>query len=179
MNNFIKTEIISKINGYSKNEDGTFQIQSIILDSKKGLIKNTIKIHKDIPIEQLESLVGKTIKVLQVEEYKKGYKSFYSGKDFKLVKNENDIDIFDVKREIILKIDNLVKVGKNGEDTKIQSLVSNGTRKDLFELKLKNINISKVLTLKNKEVVISGVNIAKIENMGTFYSSTVLPTIKQ
>lgn len=178
MSNFIKTEIIAKVSGFQKNEDGTFQIQSIRLDEKKGLVKNTIKIHKEVSEVDLTALVDKTIKVLKVEEYKKGFKSSYAGQDFKLVRNESNQDIFQVNRELTLKVDNIVAVGKTGEDSKIQSLVKNGTRTDLFEIKLKGIKLNSVQNIKGKEVILKGINISKMEGVGTFYNTTVLPELK-
>ena len=178
MSNFIKTEIISKVSGYQKNEDGTFQIQNITLNEVKGLVKNTVKIHKELSEEELTQLVGKTIKVLEVEEFKKGFKSYYNGKDFKLVKNEANTDIFEVRRELTLKADYIVAVGKEKTDCKIQSMVKNGTRTDLFEIKLKDIKINRVQNLKGKEILIKGINIVKMEGTGTFYNTTVVPTLK-
>lgn len=175
MSNFIKTEIITKITGFDKNEDGTFQIQNITLHDTKGLIKNTIKIHKNLNETELNNLVGKTVKVLEVDEYRKGYKVFYAGKDIKLVKNENDTDIFEVKRELSLKVDNIVAVKDN--NSKIQSIVKNGTRTDLFEIKLKGITINKIQDLKGKKVLLKDINIARMDGVGTFYSTEKLPVV--
>ena len=86
--------------------------------------------------------------VLQnVEEYKKGFKFYYSGKDIKKI--DKDVE-FELNKEITLKVDNLVE---SKEDTTLQSIVINGTRTDLFNLKIKGIKKSLLEEFKGKKDV--------------------------
>ena len=70
----MKIELLIKVSGFDMNEDGTFQIQNVSFNEAGKLVKNTVKVHKNINEETLKSLVGKTVKVENVEEYKKGFK---------------------------------------------------------------------------------------------------------
>ena len=169
MNEFIKMELYIKVSGYSKNEDGTFQIQNIHLNNDK-LVKNTVKIHRNLTEEQIKSLLGKTVKVINVKEYKQGYKVFYAGEDIKKV--DSDIE-FKVNKEIIIKVDNLQE---KKEDTILQSIVNNGTRTDLFNIKIKGISKNLLNELQGKRVLIKGVRVSKTD-FGTFYSSDKKPQI--
>ncbi len=180
MKDFIKVELYVKVSGYEINEeDGTFQIQNISVNNDK-LVKNTVKIHKSYKEETLKGLVGKTVKVQEPKEYKNDAKVFFAGSDIK--KADLDID-FKINREISLKVDNLIetnsidrKTNKKFTHTTIQSIISNGTRTDLFNLKIKNTKKSELEQFKNKEVVIKGVNVAKTD-FGTFYSSEEKPLL--
>jgi hypothetical protein len=170
MKEFMKIELLIKVSGFDMNEDGTFQIQNVSFNEAGKLVKNTVKVHKNINEETLKSLVGKTVKVENVEEYKKGFKFYYAGKDIKKI--DKDVE-FELNKEITLKVDNLVE---NKEDTTLQSIVINGTRTDLFNLKIKGIKKPLLEEFKGKKVVIRNVRVVKTD-MGTFYSSNVKPIL--
>ena len=170
MKDFIKVELFLKISGFDINEDGTFQIQNVSLNDAGKLVKNTVKVHKNLSEETLKPLLGKCVKIEGVEEYKNGFKTYYSGKDIKRI--DKDLD-FELNKEITLKIDNVVE---NKEDTVLQSLVINGTRTDLFNLKIKGIKKPLLEEFKGKKVVIKNVRVVKTD-MGTFYSSNVKPIL--
>jgi hypothetical protein len=180
MKDFIKVDLFIKISGYEINEeDGTFQIQNVAFNNDK-LVKNTVKIHKTYKEETLKSLVGKTVKVEEPKEYKNGMKVFFAGTDIK--KTDLDTD-FKINREITLKVDNIIesnsidkKTNKKLTHTTIQSLVSNGTRVDLFNVKIKNTRKIELNNLEGKEIIVKGVNIAKTD-FGTFYSSEEKPLL--
>jgi hypothetical protein len=172
MKNFIKCELNIKMTGFDINEDGTFQIQNIFLNENGSLVKNTVKVHKNLNEETLKGLLGKTFKVEGVEEYRQGFKVFYSGKDIKKI--DKNID-FEVNKEITLKVDNVVE---KKEDSVIQSIIQNGTRTDLFNIKIRGIRKILLNDLKGKNVVIQGVKVVKTD-MGTFYSSDKKPLIIQ
>ena len=169
MKNFIKCELYIKISGFDINEDGTFQIQNVSIINDK-LVKNTVKIHKNLNEETLKGLVGKSVKVEGVEEYRNGFKVYYSGTDIKRI--DKDID-FQVNKEITLKVDNVVE---SKEDTILQSIIQNNNRTDLFNIKIKGIKKSLLNNLKNKNVVVKGVNVIKTD-MGTFYNSKEKPQV--
>lgn len=170
---FIKMEIITKISGYDIAEDKqSFQIQNISLSEKGDLKKNTIKVHKSFTKDQLEKLVGKSVLLTDIQEYKKGFKYIYSAKNIKVIEN-NNIE-FNVNKEIEMQVDNVVEIK---DDTKLQSLIKNGTRLDLFDIKIKGIKKIELENLKGKKVLIQSVKVAKIEGTGTFYSSTQKPKI--
>lgn len=169
MKNFIKCEMYLRVDGFEINEDNTFQIQNISFKNDK-MVKNTVKVHKSINEETLKSLVGKSIKVENVEEYRNGFKTYYAGTDIKKI--DKDID-FQVNKEITLKVDNVVE---NKEDTTLQSLIKNNNRTDLFNIKIKGIKKSLLNDLKGKNVLIKGVNVVKTD-MGTFYNSKEKPLI--
>lgn len=169
MRDFLKVELFIKISGFDINEDGTFQIQNVALNEAGKLVKNTVKVHKQLGEETIKGLVGKTVKVEGVEEYKKGFKVFYAGKDIKTATIDTD---FKVERELTLKVDNVVD---NKEDTTLQSIITNGTRTDLFNIKIKGIKKPVLEALKSKKVLVKGVRVVKTD-MGTFYSSIEKPT---
>ena len=166
----MKIELLIKVSGFDMNEDGTFQIQNVSFNELGKLVKNTVKVHKSLNEETLKSLVGKTVKIENVEEYKKGFKFYYSGKDIKKI--DKDVE-FELNKEITLKVDNLVE---SKEDTTLQSIVLNGTRTDLFNLKIKGIKKSLLEEFKGKKVVIKNVRVVKTD-MGIFYSSNVKPIL--
>jgi len=170
MSNFLKVEMLVKVSGYDINEDNTIQIQNVSFNDKGKLVKNTVKIHKSYNEDTLKGLVGKTVKVLEVEEFRKGFKVYYAGKDIKKVDNQ-DIE-FQVNKELTMKVDNVVEAK---EDTTLQSIINNGTRADLFNIKIKGFKKSLLEDLKGSNVVIKGVKVSKIEGSGTFYSSTQKP----
>ena len=170
MKDFIKVELFLKISGFDINEDGTFQIQNVSLNDAGKLVKNTVKVHKNLSEETLKPLLGKCVKIEGLEEYKNGFKTYYSGKDIKRI--DKDLD-FELNKEITLKIDNVVE---NKEDTVLQSLVINGTRTDLFNIKIKGIKKLLLEDLKGKKVVVKGVKVIKTD-MGTFYNSSEKPLI--
>lgn len=180
MKDFLKVELYVRVDGYEINEEeGTFQIQTLATINEK-LVKNTVKVHKIYKDEILKGLVGKTVKIIEPKEYKNGANTYYAGSDIK--KSELEVD-FKINREITLKIDNLIetnsidkKTNKKLTHSTIQSIVSNGTRTDLFNIKIKNSKKSELEQFKNKEVVIKGVNVAKTD-FGTFYSSLEKPTL--
>ncbi|WP_368031407.1 hypothetical protein [Arcobacter sp. s6] len=157
MKDFIKVELFLKISGFDINKDGTFQIQNVSLNDAGKLVKNTVKVHKNLSEETLKPLLGKCVKIEGVEEYKNGFKTYYSGKDIKRV--DKDLD-FELNKEITLKVDNVVE---NKEDTVLQSLVINGTRTDLFNIKIKGIKKLLLEDLKGKKVVIKGVKVIKTD----------------
>ncbi len=167
MKNFINTELYLRVNGFDKNDDGTFQIQNISLKNDK-LVKHTVKVHKDIPIENLSKLVGKVVKIEDVEEYKKGFKTFFAGKDIKIV--DKDLDFY-LNKEIELKVDG---VSETEKDTVLQSIVRNGTRCDLFNIKIKGQKNLK--DLQGKKVKVTNVNVIKMD-AGTFYNTDKRPQI--
>lgn len=169
MKDFIKCEMYLRVDGFEINEDNTFQIQNITFKNDK-MVKNTVKVHKSINEETLKGLIGKSVKVENVAEYKNGFKTYYSGTDIKKI--DKDID-FQVNKEITLKVDNVVE---NKEDTTLQSLIKNNNRTDLFNIKIKGIKKSLLNDLKGKNVLIKGVNVVKTE-MGTFYNSKEKPLI--
>lgn len=172
MKDFIKCELLVRVSGFQINEDGTFQIQNLSINEKTGgFIKNTVKVHKNLTEETLKPFIGKTVKIEGVEEYKNGFKTYYAGKDIKKV--DKDID-FELNKEIILKVDNLVE---KKEDTVIQSIIQNENRMDLFNIKIKGIKKILLNDLKGKNVVVRGVNVIKTD-AGTFYSSSEKPLIK-
>ena len=166
----MKIELLIKVSGFDMNEDGTFQIQNVSFNEAGKLVKNTVKVHKNINEETLKSLVGKTVKIENVEEYKKGFKFYYAGKDIKKI--DKDVE-FELNKEITLKVDNLVE---SKEDTTLQSIVLNGTRTDLFNIKIKGIKKLLLEDLKGKKVVVKGVKVIKTD-MGTFYNSSEKPLI--
>ena len=170
MKDFIKVELFLKISGFDINEDGTFQIQNVSLNEAGKLVKNTVKIHKNLSEETLKPLIGKCVKIEGVEEYKNGFKTYYAGKDIKRI--DKDLD-FELNKEITLKVDNVVE---NKEDTVLQSLIINGNRTDLFNIKIKGIKKVLLNDLKGKNVSVKGVKVIKTD-MGTFYNSSVKPTI--
>ena len=170
MKEFMKIELLIKVSGFDMNEDGTFQIQNVSFNEVGKLVKNTVKVHKNINEETLKSLVGKTVKIENVEEYKKGFKFYYAGKDIRKI--DKDVE-FELNKEITLKVDNLVE---SKEDTTLQSIVLNGTRTDLFNLKIKGIKKPLLEEFKGKKVVIKNVRVVKTD-MGTFYSSNVKPIL--
>ncbi|MDD2651922.1 MAG: hypothetical protein PHX44_02580 [Sulfurimonas sp.] len=171
MKDFIKIEIIAKVGGYDLNNDGTFQVQNLSFKNNGELVKNTIKVHKDIKEDDLKKLVGKTLKFENVKEYKQGFKSYYSSDSIKLLSDVN-VD-FEINREITIKADNVITM-KDNKSTRIQSIVLNETRQDLFNITIKDkINLE---NLKGKTLKIKGVKVAKTDN-GTFYSSNELPQI--
>ncbi len=167
MKNFINTELYVRISGFDKNEDGTFQIQNISIKNDK-LVKNTVKVHKDISIENLTKLVGKVVKIEEVEEYKKGFKVFYSGQDIKIV--DKDLEFY-LNKEIELKVDS---VSETEKDTVLQSIIKNGTRCDLFNIKIKNQKNLK--EIQGKKVKLTNVNVIKMDS-GTFYNTDKRPQI--
>lgn len=169
MKDFIKCEMYLRVDGFEINEDNTFQIQNITFKNDK-MVKNTVKVHKSINEETLKGLIGKSVKVENVAEYRNGFKIYYSGTDIKKI--DKDID-FEVNKEITLKVDNVVE---NKEDTTLQSLIKNNNRTDLFNIKIKGIKKSLLNDLKGKNVLIKGVNVVKTE-MGTFYNSKEKPLI--
>ena len=160
MKEFMKIELLIKVSGFDMNEDGTFQIQNVSFNELGKLVKNTVKVHKSLNEETLKSLVGKTVKVENVEEYKKGFKFYYAGKDIKKI--DKDVE-FELNKEITLKVDNLVE---SKEDTTLQSIVLNGTRTDLFNLKIKGIKKSLLEEFKGKKVVIKNVRVVNVETHG-------------
>ncbi len=180
MRDFLKVDLFIKVNGYEINEEeGTFQIQNISIQNEK-LVKNTVKIHKLYKEDTLKGLIGKTVKVEEPKEYKNGIKIFYAGNDIKKVDLDTD---FQVNRQITLKVDNVIesnsidkKTNKKLTNTTIQSIINNGTRMDLFNIKIKNTKKSELDTLKGKEVLIKNVNVAKTD-FGTFYSSLEKPIL--
>lgn len=180
MKDFLKVELYVKVSGYEINEEeGTFQLQTLAFINEK-LVKNTVKIHKLYKDEVLKPLVGKTVKVIEPKEYKNGANTFYAGTDIK--KSELEVD-FKINRELTLKVDNIIestsldkKSNKKITHSTIQSIVSNGTRTDLFNIKIKNTKKTELENLKGKEVIIKGVNVAKTD-FGTFYSSEEKPLL--
>ncbi|RXK11678.1 hypothetical protein CP965_12980 [Halarcobacter mediterraneus] len=180
MKNFLKVDLFVKISGYEINEEeGTFQIQNISFDNGK-LLKHTVKIHKLYKEDSLKALIGKTVKVEEPKEYKNGIKVFYAGSDIKKVDIDED---FKINREITLKVDNIIESTSIDKNTNkklthstIQSIISNGTRTDLFNIKIKNTKKIELDNLKGKEVVVRGVNVATTD-FGTFYSSVEKPIL--
>lgn len=169
MKEFIKIEIMAKVGGYDLNDDGSFQIQNLSIKNNGELVKNTIKIHKKITEQELKNLVGKVVKCDNVKEYKNGFKSYFSSDNFKII---NDVIVdFEVNKEIIIKCDNVITKDKN---SKIQSIVINETRQDLFNITIKGI--TKLENLKGKTIKIKGVIVAKTD-FGTFYSSNKTPEV--
>jgi ribosomal protein S7 len=178
MSSFLKMEILARVSGFDIDNDKKYiQIQNISFKGEK-IVKNTIKIHKHYTKEQLEQLVGKTIKVVEPEEYTKGFKTFYAGKDIKKV----DIDIdFKVNKKLEMKVDNLIesKDSKNEKRTHtiLQSIIQNGTRADLFNIKIKDIKKELLQDLKGKKVLVENVEVVKVKDAGTFYSSIQKPKV--
>ena len=83
----IKVEVKDVSKSFSKVDEGKPLpvIQNVSFNEAGKLVKNTVKVHKNINEETLKSLVGKTVKIENVEEYKKGFKFYYAGKDIKKI----------------------------------------------------------------------------------------------
>ena len=171
---FIVNDIICKVSGYDLNEDGqSFQIQSLVLDLEKGFTKNTIKITTSFKKEEVEKLVGKVIGVKNAIEYSGGS---YGVDNFQVIdKKVGEQGLFDVNGKITKPI--LVSfIKKTGKGSKIQSLVDNGTRQDLFEIGIDGVSPSQLENMRSKKVMIEGVKVFNIDGK-KYYKMTKTPKV--
>lgn len=171
---FIVNDIVCKVSGYDISEDGlSFQIQSLVLDMEKGFKKYTIKITTDFKQEEVKNLVGKVIGVKNAIGY--GNTSFGSDNFQVLERKVGDEGLFDVNSKITTPV--MVSfIKKTGKGSKIQSLVNNGTRQDLFEIGIDGVSPSQLDKLRSKNVIIEGVKVFDI-NGKKYYKTTKIPRV--
>lgn len=183
-------------------EEGTekieaVQIQNIIFKDNGEMVRNTVKLNKEITEKEASELKGKVIELLDVKEFvqKDGFTRTYSAEDYK-IKEGVELTLFKIDRSCVIKLDNYyvkrIKDKKNNTEKDvlyIQELLEIEDEVKLITIKLNEIsndtNTNKTLKdLKGKNVLVKEFKESKIENKDTkmkktYYSTTVLPTLSK
>lgn len=202
---FLNTDLTITIQGFSygskwdEDEDSyvedrsSFQVQSIVFDSETSQFnKRTLKINKRMEEAEIEALMGRTFFFKDVNVYpnKKTRTTSYGvdsiGEELKDIKEPTFIvnshakvilsnlytpqKTVDKKRGMTVK-----KVKVDTKDTMAQAIIQHGTRVDLKNIKIKDVNVSDLEHLKGKEVLIEDIEVFKPTNGATSYSTKTLP----
>jgi len=168
----------------------SFQVQTIIENSKGEDEKRTLKVYKSLPQDKLEEMIGMTYLFSDVEEYahKNSFNvdgndvSFntytYSAKNF--TKIDSKEDVFEVNKSVKITVSKIIDIldkdKKSTGNTKLQTKIADGLSIDIKTIKLKNIPITQVSELNGKTIYIKDLMVTKM-NGKAFYSTQTKPEL--
>lgn len=183
----IKRTIISTIDGYKyikkENENVAVQFQSLFLNKDKNKYEQkTVKLHKLLTENELDSLVGKIVKFDNVEEFNIDNNTYFSANDFEVLEDVNDID-FKLEKTAEIKLLNVfvqeVKDKENVIVLQTKIMLNKALKLENFKLKQDVFSedlYNKLTALVGKKLMLKDIKETNFNNK-TYYSTTSKPTV--
>ena len=151
------------------------RLQTLVIDKDGNEVLKSVKLQKEI---DLQGVIGKVVKCSDVEEYNIGFDSYYSCQNASILKETLETN-FIVNKSLNIKVTNVaIKEQKDKTSFYIYTNFIEDLKIKTFKVKVKEVeDLELFKALKNKNVVLSNINVSKID-FKTFYSINSLKDIK-